>query len=681
MRIGIVSLIKTPILALKRHNVKVIKVNILFILVFLFGISVNAFGQTEANNKDKQQWYFGFNGGVNVFFGDVKYNSFWPSSAEKEIKPGGGLYFGRNLGNSFQIGAEINYHSLQGVNADLTENIAFKSTALSMAILGSFNPVAALFNTDSRFGFYLQSGAGIIGWKGLLTDVQTNDTINNFGWTNTNKAFSLFLPVGIKFEFKINSRLSTELSNKFNFVFSDLIDGKSEGKNDHFNYTSLGFKYSIGSQKSTAKLLSYNFSTISIDSSLIAKKEIISKDTIKAELSESTFSIDLIVPETAPHTNFEIFVRILKSRDSANGFFKLNIPSGFIPQASSNTEIKLLKLGYNYEYNFSIPADKDSLLIPIQIRLSEIEKGNYPILIDGEITNQKKQVFPIKLAKYVQIISEADWYKGLSPIEKAKYQENQNKDSKSTSKTYAITEDQKIYGQNSSLPQKQNEEKSKTGIGENDETTSVYRVQIMASTTPHPNLNAFLKKHNITEEVYIANEDGWYRYNIYSTSDRKKANDLCKLVQSENNLPKAFPVYYENGKRMLNPSASATTAKKESVGSPAITPTITIKKENVQNIVVKADESKSITVDNKLLYRVEIAMAFDQPIPVYLLQNKIGHEKISEFKQHNTYYYTIGEFEDLAVARAFLDYTKTQFNLENAKIGQYQNDKRIKGVL
>jgi len=42
--------------------------------------------------------------------------------------------------------------------------------------------------------------------------------------------------------------------------------------------------------------------------------------------------------------------------------------------------------------------------------------------------------------------------------------------------------------------------------------------------------------------------------------------------------------------------------------------------------------------------------------------------------------YTIGEFDNLELARAYLSYAKTQFRIDTAQIGQYQNDKRFKLV-
>ena len=651
----------------------------IILIILLLSESFNVmYAQSSIQKKNPvANWYIGINGGVNIFFGDVKYNSFLPSTKMQELQPNTGIVFGRKFSTTLQLSSEINFNSLRGTKADITDSIGFKFQGLSFALKGHINPFALISKRESKFAFFLESGAGIMAWRSLLTDLHTNDTLNNLGWSNPNKEFGFYIPVGIKLEYKITPNLSTYFSNNYNFVFSDLLDGKLIGGYDKFSSSRLGINYLFGNQKEAPKLLPYNLFTIEYDSvtaqsnknKTVADKEIVEKT------NDNPFYLNLDVPETAPHTSFEINLTIVKIGIPAKGFFRIQVPSGFIPQSAPNRELSFVKLDYSYEYNFIFPLNQDSFFIPIQIKLSEIEKGNYPILIEGEIMNQKNQVFPIKFAKYIQIVSEDEWYKGLTPKEKEKY--NSTKIEKKKDKIELAKNENSIIKKEEAEIQHIGTQKIVTQEKETI-SSAVYRIQIMASTTPHPNINSFIKKHNIQEELFVVEADGWYRYNIYLTYDRKEANELCKLVQVENNIPHAFPVYYENGVRKLNTSSANT--KKETNTTSLISKQTIQKSANPQPIKIEQKQSENAD-KNKLLYRIEVAMAFDRPIPIYLLQNKIGQETIREFKQNNSFYYTIGEFEDLTVAKAFLEYTKTQFDMENAKIGQYQNDKRLKGVL
>lgn len=654
------------------HFLKKRSIHKTLIIILLIGSIQPLFAQKQTSTKETgNKWFLGINGGVNLYWGDIKFNSFWPEPKKQEIQMGSGFILGRNISPALKLNSELNYVSLKGTEVYLADTLKFKTQALSFAIKGQLNPFAILTKKETKFALYIESGVGIMAWRSLLQNQTTNDTLNNLGWSNPNKEIGFFIPLGIKFEYQFKPRFSAYLINNYNLAFSDLLDGEAVGTFDRYSYSAFGINYFFGKQKTAPKLLPYNFFEITYDSIVKQSAEEEKKKPKKKEVVEeikNPFSLNLIVPETSPHTGFDISINLAKTGVPANGFFRLLLPSGFVPQDTKNDNVIFTKLDYRYEYDFMIPMNQDQTIIPIHINLSEVEKGTYPILVEGEIVDQQGNIFPIKLAKYTKIISEAEWYQGLQTIEKAKInaikaKEIDNKtipsetDKKTTEKTVLKT----IQGQ-TEKPEQQVQTKSLKGI---------YRIQIMASRVPHPDLKAYKAKHNITEELYLAQEDGWYRYNLYSTEDKKDANRLNTKVRSENGIDQAFVTYYENGKRILNPSISESTkASSTSKQSPSQKPVIS----------TQVKESAKILDAEKLLYRIEIAIGYDQPIPLNLLQDKVGKEKISEFKQNRNFYYTVGEFEDLKVAQAFLGYMKTQYKLENAKIGQYQNDKRINVV-
>lgn len=643
----------------------------ILIITLLIGSASKLFAQKSSTKKEGySKWFVGVNGGVNVFWGDIKFNSFWPSTKMNELQAGGGFVFGRTINSTLKISTSLDFTALNGQKINVSDTLGFKTQALSFAIKGQFNPIALLSKREGKLAFYIESGAGITGWRNLTQNYSTKDTLSNLGWTNPNKEFGFYIPAGIKIEYQIAQNISTYFSSSYNFVFSDLLDGAITGNNDAYSFTALGINYHFGKQKIAPKLLPYSFFEMPYDS--IAEQTKKEKKAQKEERKEAVnpFSILYKIPEAAPHTGFEIEIDIAKIGIPATGFFRLVLPSGFIPQSAKNENVSFTKLGHQYEYDFILPMNQDSTSIPIPIKLSEIEKGIFPILIEGEIMDQKGNVFPLKVATYTEIVSEDSWYKGLPIKEQQEFDAQKAKEN--LTETSALPKSEKKITQKEELSQTiPIESKEKEQI---DSTTGVYRIQIMASRKTFSDLDTFKTKHKITEEIYISQADGWYRYNLYSTKNFEEANRLCTKVRQENNIAQAFVTYYKNGKREVLPNqqTNRTSSSKSSK--------ISVSKKPTQSHIKQAIKKNNFS-DNKLLYRIEIAISYDQAIPLYLLKSKVGKEPITEFEHNESYYYTIGEFENLEVARAFLDFVKTEFKFENATIAQYQQNNRLRLVL
>jgi hypothetical protein len=377
------------------------------------------------------------------------------------------------------------------------------------------------------------------------------------------------------------------------------------------------------------------------------------------------------MPETVPHSGFDIQITITKTGIPATGFFRLLMPSGFSPQATNNENVSFTKLGHRYEYDFILPMNEDSTNIPIHIQLNEIEKGTFPVLIQGEIMDQKGSIFPIKFANYIEILSEKTQNIALQTKEQKKLESQKNKEnireSVSTENVKKIIT--KVDTQQMLSKKTESQKQIESPLG-------TYRIQIMAGRKKIANLAKFKTQHKITEDIFISQADGWYRYTLYTTKDSAEANRLCSKVRRENKILQAFVTYYKNGKRVSLPASQTSGASnytKLNSSTPTRTPS--------QPILNQSNKNNKAVNDKLLLYRIEIAIAYDQPIPIYLLKNKVGKEPIIEFKHNQNYYYTVGEFENLEIARAFLEYVKTQFKFETAKIVQYQKDKRIKVII
>ncbi|MBN2236946.1 MAG: hypothetical protein JW729_05270, partial [Bacteroidales bacterium] len=307
--------------------------------------------------------------------------------------------------------------------------------------------------------------------------------------------------------------------------------------------------------------------------------------------------------------------------------------------------------------------NQDSITIPISIKLSEIEKGTYPILVEGEIADQKGKTYPIKFAKYANIISEDEWYQGLPKKEKDKIDQDKALQKEISNQTTA--EKSKVFNKESNTKSAA-KEPEKAHLNPELDSTKIYRIQIMASRTMLSNLDDYKNAHQIKEALFISQADGWFRYNIYASSDLVEAEKLLTQVRNQHQIKDAFIVLYEHGVRK---SIASHTKPKG-----------TYTNNQTSNLHSATANNTPKAISSETFYRIEIAMAYEKPIPLYLLQSKVANEEITEFNIDSKFYYTIGKFEEANVAKAYLNYVVNQFKLENAQIVQYKGNTRLRAI-
>lgn len=642
--------------------------HIFVIIILLFNSLQNSYAQNNTNkNKTTKDWSLGLDGGVNLFWGDIKFNKLMPSTKMHELQGGFGVNFTRKINSRLRLAALFNGISLKGQKLEQSDTLSFHTQALSFGIQAQLDLLQLLSKKERNFAFYITSGAGMLYWQNLLQNISTQDTLANLGWTNKNKEFAAYIPLGLRLEYQINPKLSIGFASTYRLAFSDLLDGQITAAYDSYSFSSLGISYHFGKQKIVPKLLPYTYFELAKDSTkkITPSKK---KKVDKKEVISNPFSIQFECPETAAKNGFKVDLKIAKIGIPANGYFRLELPSGFIPSAATSGDVSFTKLEYNYEYDFIIPMNQDSSTISIPVALSEIGLGDYPILLKGEIMDQKGNVFPLKFATYIKIITENEWYQGLPSKEKQAYQEQKLEKS-------GVSSAKKQKPLNSTeTNEKESIQKSPIEKAAKKPTISqksYYSVQILASKHRLKNLADFKKQHHIQDEVFIMESPDWIRYSLYKTPSHEEAIRLCQKVKTEYNIPQAFIRYVEDGKiQNTSKTAKRTTKTKKLVPGKTI-----------------SEHSKEKTLPSRVqqyplenVYRIEIASEYDQKIPAAYFKGKIDHERISEFKQDLTYYYTVGEFKNLDVARAFLDYVKTQYKREDAKIVIYKGSKRIKAL-
>ncbi|NOR88299.1 MAG: hypothetical protein GQ527_11890 [Bacteroidales bacterium] len=666
---------------LKRAN------NLILLAILFMGMVSHSFAQKRRiNSYDDRAWFIGAEGGANIFFGDIKYWDYFPNVEYNELTFGGGLQFGKFLSPKFLLKGNLHYATLSGTKKT-TNLLRTFDTKLYEGSLNLNINLFQLFNNRpnlNKISAWGEIGIGYSRWQTLLYNTRTGDTINNLNWDSKQYQTAFMIPIGMNIKYYLNKKFSIDLFSSLRFVNSDLQDAKEGGiVFDYYWINGIAINYHLSQHhktrsRSTVKaeksdeieLLDY----LSIDPfsdpefKRITKKEYLEKEEEKARevlTSSNPYLIEFWVPQQANNTRFQVLVSIKKRGITGNGFFRLRLPSGFYPVPPKIKEVTYTRIAYNYDFDFYLPMNLDTLLIPIDITISEREDGTYPLFIEGEIMNQDGEIFTVKNAQYVHISGGID-YNDLPIIGK---------------NTDSIVPPKKVYNHPENVSEVVVE-------AAGDQT---YRIQILACRKPSKRVDEFLKKHQIDQKIYIYEANKWWRYSIYNLSTIEQADKYLKMIRTTHRLPDAFIVEFTNGIRSVpknQPSrvyssiaqandvlASRTLNERNNLKYTTDIPKENTKK-NTNKIYNKKDNQGQQKdhfqpvqdIDKISVYRIEIAVSPSSPIPLRQLQNWVANEKINEWMYKDEYRYTIGRFENEQVARAFLKYVRMQFALPDAHL-------------
>jgi len=670
--------------------------NIIVLWAIFLGMANCVYAQKQTTFKP-DAWYIGAEGGVNVFYGDIKYGSFMPKLDYDELTLGGGILFGKQFSPLFSLKGNLHYSKLAGTKQNGSILQSFKSNSYFAALSAQLN-LTQILNPSAelkRFSIWGELGVGYSFWQSLLYDRTNGDELANVHWNNNKYKSALMLPMGLNMKYYLSDAISLDLHSSIHIVNSDLLDAKEGGiKYDHYWYTGIALNYYFGNAKSRSNIIYQKKTDIELlDYSAYSPFRIKVKDTVVVDYDSINLkSIEqkggalgceakIFIPEIVPDNRFYIWIDIFKQKGTASGFFRLLLPSGFYPENIDTDGVSYTRIGYDYHYDFYIRSSKDSLRIPIEIVNTGRENGNYSIVFEGRMMDEKGEVYPINEHQEFNMQDHSDEDKSFLDI--GLYKGQKLEDSVKSANSQTLIETQNIIPkQNKTASNKAVETKNiikPQALIVNDSST-VYRIQILACRKPSKQSQDFLDKHHIDQDLFLAQSDGWWRYNIYELYSETEARTVLQKVKTEHQLKDAFIVSYVNGKRHILKSPKAKFSKENKQGrinstssnnnnknTPINNNKKTNKKTNVREItpIVK----KEISV-----YRIEIAVSSAKPIPFHQLQKKVGTEKITEWTYKNNYRYTIGGFENIQVTKAFLTYVKLQFALPNAKIVETKGD-------
>jgi len=162
----------------------------LIILIF----PANAQVQGELNRKFFGNWSVTLGGGPNIFFGDVKVNTFWPvNEYDNEWRFAGTFSLNRQLSYVFSVRAQVFYGEIAGTKRNYKggapANLTFDGNIFEYNLNGTvnFSNLFARYNPLRKFFIYGTLGVGLSNWQTKLYDLNTHQEIGSSGspgnWT------------------------------------------------------------------------------------------------------------------------------------------------------------------------------------------------------------------------------------------------------------------------------------------------------------------------------------------------------------------------------------------------------------------------------------------------------------------------------------------------------------------
>jgi len=212
----------------------------IFFLFLLIAFTEQIFAQ----RVDPNRWIIQADGGITVFFGDVKrYNIIPDLESPSEVQPMFSLSVGKEISKIFSLRGQFLFGKLSGHKK--TAKYHFKSDIMGANLLTDIN-LYYLFTGDrfalNRFNIYASIGVGYTSWDTKLYNDYPQPWGTDVASTNTKSAFSI--PASLSMEYVFNKNFAVNAEGLLSITNSDEVDAVAGGTGfDSYVYANLGLVY------------------------------------------------------------------------------------------------------------------------------------------------------------------------------------------------------------------------------------------------------------------------------------------------------------------------------------------------------------------------------------------------------------------------------------------------------
>ena len=232
----------------RKHNILSLIIWNVILLIILFLIQGNAFGQYQKPPPKitvlLKNWSLNINGGKTSFYGEVSlYDDKFTKKLSNESSWGYGLELSRQMTPIFGLSGQLLFCSLLGSNS----SSMFKADIMEYTINTTFNFVNLLMpGNNSHFFIYGKMGMGQFQFKSRLiyNDIEKEDKL-----VESDSPEFLFL-IGGGIYYKISNSFDVNAEMAARLINNDNLDASSNNKNDkdYYTYLSIGLTYKINNR-------------------------------------------------------------------------------------------------------------------------------------------------------------------------------------------------------------------------------------------------------------------------------------------------------------------------------------------------------------------------------------------------------------------------------------------------
>lgn len=210
----------------------------LFLIAVITALGFQAVAQRPARmDSQLNRWSFGLTTGVTTHFGTIKQNDFWPD--RDEIGIAYGLKADYHISPVFSLNSRLIAGELIGMRASRSFETEIQEGSLNL-VLRINQLIGPSWSMNNRFSLYAFGGIG-----GVRFDASK---YVNGSLEKEAEGIVPFIPVGGGMAIRLGQRTDLYIESANRFTNSDDLDAAESaiGKNDVYNFTSVGLVFRLG---------------------------------------------------------------------------------------------------------------------------------------------------------------------------------------------------------------------------------------------------------------------------------------------------------------------------------------------------------------------------------------------------------------------------------------------------
>lgn len=231
------------------------KIILLFAIVF-FGLHFNAKSQNAESGKILDNWSINVNGGLSLFWGDLRQYNYYPvSTFENERNAGFGIILTKRLNSIFELRGQLIKGNLSGTKRNISRYFEAQFTEYNINATINFSRLIYGDEPCRKLNLYGIGGIGFLDFRTVKRGLGSNNYVASRGYSanGTEKekmTTETTIPFGFGAKFRLDSRFELNFENIWSITNSDLVDVTRGGyEYDISTYTSLGLTYKFNLRK------------------------------------------------------------------------------------------------------------------------------------------------------------------------------------------------------------------------------------------------------------------------------------------------------------------------------------------------------------------------------------------------------------------------------------------------